>query len=183
MSNLTLDWFEAQDPDQLEVIRTRGRLKPRSREISAESVSLDELIRELRDQVRSLPLCFVIYSAQADRVAAFYEELRPTLEHSDAVWVASTSAADALPSAENVVILNLEDAEDRKLYRTLGADLAFFWVAGPPDVAEIGEWARRANTIALGGTNNRDLVAAVQRAVRHDYRPTYLQTASGWLAQ
>ena len=116
---------ESADPRPVRTrgaIRTRGAVAaPMPRHTAARTLTLDDLVRELRGEVADLPLTVLLHGWGSQPVQDILALLWSWLRREDALWLISatgTQRPPAPPEVEEAIMLDLERDTDQRTYRT-----------------------------------------------------------------
>jgi len=149
-------------------IRTRGTLnRPKSRTDQPEaprltrgstftggasSADLAEIVRDLREAARKIPLTVVLHGWDSPPAKAFLDALRPLLWPEDAVWLVPRLAERA-SEADAAIMLDLSRSTEQRIYKNLVADLIFFCAMEASELESAAAWAGRTQLAIVPATS------------------------------
>lgn len=143
------------------LVRTRGAIRTRGagaasvpRRTGQGTLTLEDLVQELRGQVEGLPLTALLHGWGSQPVQAFLALLLSWLRREDAVWLIPTPGAElppVPPAVEGAVVLDLGRDTDQRAYRNLVGDLVLFPALEATQVTHITAWRRRARAVIVDG--------------------------------
>lgn len=149
---------------------------PDTAESNQHLVSLSDLIRLLRAQTSNLPLTILILGWGTDSSRMFFDKLEKTIVPADAVWLLPLKPAKTLnegqghlfptidpkleipagPTAQSdsslidkAIILDLDTDSDRRIYKSLVIDLAFFPANEEHESSQVVEFNQRTGVILV----------------------------------
>lgn len=140
-------------------LRVRGAI--RSREVERpgfipsggqQDVRLDELIRDLKKQVDSLPLGMICHGWGSQSTEQFYNLLYPLLSGEDALWLIpdpQTAPVSVPPEVRRVAVLDLNRDIGFHIYQTLAHDLVYFPAEQEKEVGLVSAFESRARAVVV----------------------------------
>jgi len=131
-------------------------------------LAVGALLESLRQQIGGMPLNVVIHGWGSRPSRRFLDALLPSLRKDDSLWLcgAAPSAPAPAPPLERLVVLDVRNDSDQRLYRSLVYDVAFF-AAAREDETELAALLRqRARVVVVDpqGAHQKAVVAAATAA-------------------
>jgi hypothetical protein len=139
-------------PTRRRIFRRTARKLSRGAKRQADPLTLVELLEKLRKEVTGLPLTILIHNWGSDAAGKFLEAIHSKIESLDAVWlipIEKTKATTPLPEIENVVMLNLNQDTDKRIYNNLVGDIVFYPAVDKAEAAHDIQFMRLARAIIL----------------------------------
>lgn len=167
----------------LEPVLTRGPANrtPKS-QAPCQQLSTDDLVgllKELREQVRKLPLSLLAHGWKSKEAFEFLTMVLRKLRRDDVLWLVSPDhSSNTLTDGEEKILnhycsieINLGKDTDGRLYRNLIADLAFFPALTEKEVKLISELDDRARAVIIDerGPYSEELQRAARATGLHIY--------------
>lgn len=140
-------------------VRTRGALRTRgtipSPALKAErTLTLDNLVEELREQVGGFPLVVLVHGWASQPAQEFIAVLSPRLQERDVLWLvpAQTTSQGPVSLETKGIALDFTHDVDRRTYNNLVGDIVFFPALEAGEVGQATKWEQRARAVII---NNR----------------------------
>lgn len=139
-------------------VRTRGAIQTRgtipSPTLKVEhALTLDALVKELREQVGDLPLVVLVHGGTSKPAQEFIAVLLPRLQEKDALWVvpAQTTTQGPMSLETKGIALDFTHDVDQRTYNNLVGDIVFFSALEASEVERAIEWKQRARAVIVHG--------------------------------
>jgi hypothetical protein len=136
-------------------VRTRGTAAVPAQTLKVErSLTLDNLVRYVRQEVGDLPLTVFVHGWGSQPAWAFLSMLCPLLRKEDALWLIPTKEIPIPPppsEVEGAVILDVSRETDQRTYRNLVCAIVFFSALEAAEAGQVAEWQQRARAVIADG--------------------------------
>lgn len=144
--------------NDLESVQTRGPLLPPDN-TPGSAQNLGQLIKELRKQLKNLPLTILAHGWEEEVTRVFLGILRQTgRKKDDAVWLIPsenyTSSSESRPEEEGELLLDLTQPTDQRIYNNLIGDVVFFPGLAEAEIEKAVKLKSRARAFIIDERNH-----------------------------